>query len=64
MDSSVRAELDSIISELSIIINELDTVSSGVRKDFRNIGNERCAASIDSLSTKYRWVRSKLRSIN
>ncbi len=64
MNSAARSELNSIISELNSIIAELDSISSGVRNDFRNIGNDRCADSIDSVANKYRYVRKKLNNMD
>lgn len=47
MDSASRNELESIKRELNSIIGELDSISSGVRRDFRGIGNDTCANCID-----------------
>lgn len=57
-------ELYLIIQELNRIINELDSVSNGVRRNFSGIGNERCAQSISSIANDYRIVKRKLSRID
>lgn len=64
MDSSARSELNSIISELNSIITELEDISHGVRYDFNNIGNEKCAECIDKVLSNYYTVRRKLNNMD
>lgn len=64
MDSKSKNELDSIRQELNSIIAELESISKGVRKDFQNIGNDKCAASIDRALDNYYRVKSKLDNID
>ena len=64
MDASTKAELESIKRELRSIINELDEISRGVKKDFVGIGNERCAACISQVAEKYREASRKINNIN
>ena len=64
MNASARNELNRIIYELSSIISELDSISTGVRRDFKNIGNARCADSIDSVANKYRYVKRRLNNMD
>lgn len=60
MDANAKAELDSIKRELSAIIRELESISHGVRYDFKGIGNESCASCIDKVVNSYYSVRRKL----
>ncbi len=60
MDASTRREINSIRSELQGIINELDSISSGLKTDFKNIGNERCAKVVSKVAEQYRVVKRKL----
>lgn len=60
MDSNAKNELNSIIYELNSIISELEEISNGIRKDFKNIGNDKCADCIDNVITQYKSVRKKL----
>lgn len=56
-------ELRECKRELRKIIKELESISSGVRGDFRNIGNDKCASSIDSVIYQYKQALKKLDSI-
>ena len=64
MDSGVRSELNSIIRELNAIITELEDISYGVRHNFKNIGNEKCADCIDKVLSNYYTVRKKLNNMD
>lgn len=54
------SELASIRHELDSIISELESVSMGIRKDFKGIGNEKCAVTIDTALSYYYSVRRML----
>ena len=60
MSKSAQQEINSIANELQSIIIELGDISQGVRNDFRNIGNERCALAIDSVRDKYKSVKTDI----
>ena len=64
MDSSARNELNAIIRELNSIITELEDISSGVRTDFKNIGNDKCADCIDKVISNYRSAYRKLKNMD
>lgn len=64
MSSGVLSELEEIKRELSSIINELESISSGVRKDFQGIGSEKCASCINNVIGQYRGVQSQLDRIS
>lgn len=64
MDSGARNELNAIIRELNSIINELEDISRGVRYDFKNIGNDKCADCIDKVLSNYYTVRRKLNNMD
>lgn len=64
MDAGAARELESIKSELNSIIGELESISSGVRKDFTGIGNEQCANCIDNVLNSYYSVRRKLNNLD
>ena len=64
MDSGARNELNSIIRELNSIITELEAISRGVRSDFKNIGNDKCADCIDRVLNQYYYVRRKLNNLD
>lgn len=64
MDASARTELNSIIAELNSIIRELEDISYGVRYNFKNVGNDKCADCIDRVLTKYRTARNKLNNLD
>ena len=64
MDAGARNELYAIRDELSSIIAELNDISAGVRRDFRGIGNERCAECIDRVIEQYRVVARKLNNMD
>ncbi len=57
-------ELETIKSELDSIIYELDLIAEGVNSDFRNIGNDRCAQCIYTVSNRYREARRRLDNID
>ena len=54
------SELVSVRHELDSIISELESISMGIRKDFKGIGNEKCAASVDTALSYYYSVRRML----
>lgn len=58
------SELSAIRRELDSIILELESISTGLRKDFTGIGNEKCANSIDRALAHYYSVRRKLNNID
>ena len=64
MDAAARAELDAICSELNAVIGELEQVSTGVRRDFAGIGNQRCADCLDHVLERYYFVRRKLNNMD
>ena len=64
MNQSAQSELYSIQQELQSIIRELEEIAAGVRGDFRNIGNDRCAQSIDSVTNKYRYALTRLKTMD
>ncbi len=64
MDSKATKELNDIIAELKSIIKELEDISSGIRGDFKNIGNDKCANCIDLVVENYKTVRKKLEAID
>lgn len=60
MDSNSQYELYLIKKELQDIINELLSISNGVKLDFNGVGNEKCADSLVRAANHYMDVRSKL----
>ena len=64
MKSYSYAELAAIKRELNSIISELESISIGLKNDFKGIGNEKCAASIDRVLSHYYSVRKKLDNID
>lgn len=64
MDANSQYELYLIKQELQSIINELDDVAKGIKKDFTNIGNEQCAACVTRVADKYRTAKRKLDNID
>lgn len=64
MNFDSQSELQSIIWELSSIINELDSISADVRKNFTNIGNNKCADTIDIVNENYRNALQKLYNVD
>lgn len=63
MDAAGRRELESIKAELQSIINELDSIASGVRNDFKNIGNDRCSTAVTKVADRYREAKRRLNNI-
>ena len=64
MNVDAKRELDSIKTALSAEIRELEDISTGLRRDFKGIGAERCADVIDGVINKYRTVLRKLNNID
>ena len=64
MERSDINEINAIKRELQQIINELDSISNGVRNDFANIGNNKCATRIKEVANNYRSVLRKLNSLD
>lgn len=64
MDANSQYELYLIKQELQSIINELDDIAKGVRRDFSNIGNEQCAQCVTRVADNYRTAKRKLDNID
>lgn len=64
MDVNSQYELESITAELNSIINELDNISVGLRRDFLNIGTDKCSDAIDIVNQNYRNALQRLYSID
>ena len=64
MDANSKYELYLIKQELQSVINELDDIANGIKRDFANIGNEQCAACVKRVADKYRTVKRKLDNID
>ena len=64
MDANAQRELYEIKIELRNIINEMRSISSGVRRDFSGIGNEKCSDSINKVIDQYTYVQRKLDNID
>lgn len=64
MTAKGRRELEYIKSELNSIIRELDSISGGVRRSFRGIGNDLCANSIDKVISQCRRAQTKLNNLD
>lgn len=56
--------LDSIKRELQNIINELDSIAAGVKRDFSGIGNDKCSQSITAAANKLRSAKNSINNIN
>lgn len=64
MDANSQYELYLIKKELQSIINELDDISGGIRRDFCNIGNEQAAECVSRVAEKYRVAKRKLENLD
>ncbi len=64
MSTNKSAQLEAFKSELRNIINGLYEIESCIRSEFKNIGNTRCADSINSVIKKYEAALSTLNSIS
>ncbi len=64
MDANAQRELYEIRVELRNIINEMRSISSGVRRDFSGIGNEKCSDAINRVIDQYTYVQRKLNNID
>ena len=62
--ASARSEVNSIISELNSIINELNSISTAMKTEFKGIGSEKCAESINSVTANCKKAKSKLSNMN
>lgn len=58
------ASLDECRNELRSIIRELRSIESGVRGDFKGIGEDLCANCIDRIADKYERVLVRLNSVD
>jgi hypothetical protein len=55
--------IDSLIVETLSIARELDEISQGIKREFMGIGADKCAAAIQFMANKYRYVSNELRKI-
>lgn len=64
MDAKSANELYLIKQELNSIIRELEDIESGVRNNFKGIGNDKCANSINTVLNNYKKVKRSLDNID
>lgn len=64
MDSNDQYELYLIRTELQSIINELDDIAYGIRRNFTNIGNENAASCVSRVADTYRIAKRKLENMD
>ena len=64
MDYSSTNELNSIISDLGSVIEEMESLSDCLRRNFEGIGSEKCAHSIDVVMERYYGVKRKLNNVD
>lgn len=64
MDVHAQQELYLIKRELQQIINELESIASGIGGGFEGIGQEKCASRIYQVADHYRYVSGKLNNID
>lgn len=64
MDANAQYELYLIKRELQGIVDELNSISVGVRRDFTGIGNERCADSVASVADYYQSVKNDMEKMD
>ena len=64
MRGSAQGRLNSIRTELSSVIGELDSIAAGISGDFTAVGNDRCAQSINSVISKYQYVLRLLNNVD
>lgn len=62
--ASAKSEVNSIISELNSIINELNSISAAMKTEFKGIGTEKCAESINSVIANCKKAKKSLSNIN
>ena len=51
-------------SELRSIISELESIESGVRRDFTGIGEQLCGDCLSGVISKYESVLRRLNNVN
>lgn len=64
MNAGDKAELDAIIADLNILVRELESIASGVNKDFIGIGNAYCSNAVYKSANNCSQVRNKLKNID
>ena len=64
MDANAQYELYLIKKELQDIINELNSIADGVRRDFCGIGNDRCANTVYTFRNHYQDVKKQLEKMD
>jgi len=65
MNANAQNELYAIKQELGNIISELESIESGIRYDFKGIGNDICANRLRSvLEDRLYKARSTLRNMD
>ena len=64
MTQTARNELSAIQRDLTSIITELKSVESGIRRDFKGIGNDVCANRIGSVTGKLEQASRMLTNLD
>lgn len=54
MDQKTRTELQNICRELSRQITQIEAVAADLRRNFRGVGNETCAAVLEQVAADHR----------
>jgi len=64
VDASTQQEIWNIQHELQSIIDELHSISYGLRHEFAGIGSDRCARTVENVAEQYRYVRNRVYNID
>ena len=59
-----QQQLNVIKQDLQSIIDELEDIARGIKKDFEGIGNEQCASVISEEAKRYLEAKQKLDKID
>jgi len=64
MPNNLSSDITTIKVELQKVINELESISKGIRQEYEGIGNVECANCLDKVIDQYELAKSKLNSID
>ncbi|PJI09596.1 MULTISPECIES: hypothetical protein [Clostridium] len=63
MNDGDKSKVNAIVRELDGLIRELNSLSAGVTRDFKGIGESACSESIKKMADRYTYVKSQISSL-
>ena len=61
---NTKNEINAITNELTQVVNELNNIAGEIKCNFKGIGSENCARTLEEISNQYSYVIRKMNIID